>query len=328
MRILRLGRFTLTVAIGASLLASCGALPFDSAQGGLAADGTPPIAAPPALPQASTIGSSSEDLLYVANLHKISVFSYPAGELVGRLHIGYDTFGLCSDPNGDVFVDAGSKIFEFAHGGTKPIATMKSKYGFPLQCAFDPTTGNLAVLDTFDTGPDNVAIYENVTGKVHEYEDYGPFYNLVDCVYDGSGNLFVTGTPPVREPHMGMLGELPKGAHAFTNYEVPLKTDYSLLTGIQWDGTYVTAQEQPPDKHYTLLDRITIESSKAKIVSRTKLDGNLITFEWLYSGAAIGFEGQNRNEIGFWPYPAGGGAAKVLSGYGRRFDAATISVAP
>lgn len=272
--------------------------------------------------------STSEDLLYVAELHKISVFSYPDGRRVGELHLRYDTYGLCSDPNGDIFVAAGEKILEYAHGGTTPIRTLKSKFGIALQCAFDPTSGNLAVVSTINTGPEAVVIYQSVTGKAKSYEDYGPFYNIDDCAYDGNGNLFVTGTPAVRRPHSGALGELPKGAGAFVNYDLRLKSKYSLLVAIQWDGTYVTVQESPPDRHGALLDRIAIADGKAKVASRTKLAGSHIAFKSLYSGAAIGIEGQSRNDIGFWPYPAGGAPLQVLRGYGKDFDAATISVAP
>lgn len=269
--------------------------------------------------------AKGQSLLYASNLHRVDIFSYPAGRRVGRLDIGYDIGGLCSDPKGDVFVDSGSvpsgEIVEYKHGGTDPIAKVKSKFGFPLQCAFDPTTGNLAVIGNYDSGPENIAVYKNVTGEAKDYEDYGPFYNLADCVYDGTGDLFVTGDT-------GAFGELPKGAGAFINYKPSLKTAESALTGIQWDGKYVTAQELPPDKHHALLDRITIAHEGAKVVSRTGLAGSHIRFTWLYSGAAIGFEKENHRAIGFWQYPAGGVAIKVLSGNGIGFDAATISVAP
>jgi hypothetical protein len=316
-----LSRFALSVCAVTVMLAGC-----------IASE--PPIVAPGAMPQTSSIAThaergtswmlpeaKSEDLLYASSLHRIDLFSYPAGRRVGELHIRYDIGGLCSDPKGDVFVDAGAKIFEYEHGGTDPIATIKSKFGFALQCAFDPTTGNLAVIGTIDSGPESVVIYKNVTGKAEAYEDYGPFYSFFDCVYDGSGNLFVTG-------YTGALGELPKGAGDFINYTPSLKTDESVLTGIQWDGKYVTVQELPPDRHHALLDRITIAHKKANVVSRTELAGNHIGFKWLYSGVAIGFEGQDRRAIGFWLYPAGGGTTKVLSGHGIRFNAATISVAP
>ena len=321
MRRWNLSHYAISSCVTAALLAGCGG-------------SQPPIGAPGAMRQTRAIGTHAQrggswmlleakrkDLLYASSLHRIDVFSYPTGRRVGKLRIGYDIGGLCSDPKGDVFVDAGAKVFEYEHGGTDPIAIVKSKFGFPFQCAFDPTTGNLAVISTIDSGPEHITIYKNVTGKAEEYEDYGTFYSFFGCVYDGGGNLFVTG-------YTDALGELPKGADAFINYKPSLKTDESVLAGIQWDGKYVTVQEVPPDKHHALLDRITITHKKATVVSRTELAGNQIRFKWLYSGVAIGFEGQNHHAIGFWLYPAGGGTVKVLSSYGIKFDAATISVAP
>jgi hypothetical protein len=321
MSALRLGRFALNISVGASLLAGCGG-------------SQPPMVAQGAPPQTSAIGARTdlvrswmlpeakrETLLYASSLRRIDVFSYPAGRRVGELRIGPYIGGLCSDPKGDVFVDTDQKIFEYQHGGTDPIATVKSKFGFALQCTFDPTTGNLAVVGTFDSGPENIAVYKNVTGKAEDYSDDGPFYSFVGCVYDGSGNLFVSG-------YTGALGELPSGADTFVNYTPSLKTGDSVLTGIQWDGKYVTVQELPPDKHHALLDRITIKHNKAKVAGRTELVGNHIEFKQLYSGVAIGFEGQHHRTIGFWRYPAGGGTINVLSGNRIRFDAATISVAP
>jgi hypothetical protein len=314
----------LGISVAAAMLTACGG-------------SQPPIAPGGALPQTSAVRARAdlgrsrmlpeakrEALLYASSGHGVDVFSYPAGRPVGKLRIGYNIGGLCSDPKGEVFVDvfrANGEILEYEHGGTEPIATIKSEFGFPLQCAFDPTTGNLAVIDTFNSGPENVAIYQNGTGNGKSYEDYGPFYSFNSCAYDGSGNLFVSG-------YSGALGELPKGAGAFINYKPALKTDESVLAGIQWDGTYVTIQELPPETDHALLDRITIAHKEAKVVSRTKLAGNHIRFKWLYSGAAIGLEGQKQNAIGFWPYPAGGRTTKVLSDHAMRFGDATISVAP
>jgi hypothetical protein len=321
MRSLRLiSRLFLGTAASTSLLAGCSALPPSPPNGALPqtsavrtpADGTDSWMLPEA---------KSQDLLYAAISHQIDIFSYPQGRLVGELRTGYLTGGLCSDPEGDVFVDGNGEILEYAHAGKNPIATVKSQYGYPLQCAFDPTTGNLAVIDTYFTGPDNIAVYQNVTGKAEDYYDYGPFYGFYQCTYDGTGDLFVTG-------YVAALGELPNGGNAFVNYKPALKTDNSDLTGIAWDGTYVTVQEVPASKDRALLDRITIAHKKAKVVSRTRLDGSNIGFRWLYSGAAIGLEGKYHHRIGFWRYPAGGGAVNVLRENGKSFDAITISVAP
>lgn len=93
------------------------------------------------------------NLLYVSDQDapgKLLAFSYPQGELVGEVTVPSDyPGGLCSDSVGDVFVTtfgpySQSYVYEYAHGGTEPIATLVDP-GDSNGCAIDPKTGNLAV---------------------------------------------------------------------------------------------------------------------------------------------------------------------------------------
>ena len=75
--------------------------------------------------------------------------------------------GECVDGAGNVFVTNSFKgqILEYAHGGTTPIATLSDPNQYPIDCAVDPTTGNLAVTNYFaKTGPGSVAIYQGAQG--------------------------------------------------------------------------------------------------------------------------------------------------------------------
>jgi hypothetical protein len=271
---------------------------------------------PPA--QASLRGATTQsNLLYIGARHKVRVLEFPDGHSVSDLRLQFGILGgLCSDPSGDVYLDEGQWTYEFAHGGTHSIASVVSPFGFPYQCAFDATTGNLAVI-TGTSKNDEIAVYEHFTGKAHEYP---PNEILNDCSYDGSGDLFVT-TP-------WALAELPKGAKTFTSYTPKLKSADSELTGIQWDGTYLVVQETQPSKAFTFLDRITIDHKHVKIVSRTKLVGSNIAFKSLFSSIAVGLYGPAHNEIGFWNYPAGGKPLKLLDRFKVAFYAATVSAAP
>jgi hypothetical protein len=261
--------------------------------------------------------TTQSNLLYIGARHKVRVLEFPDGRSVGELGLLGILGGLCSDPSGDVYFDVGQWTYEYPHGGTHLIASVLSPFGFPLQCAFDATTGNFAYI----TGGSNpaIAVYEHFTGKAHEYPPK-EYHILNDCVYDGSGDLFVT-TPWV-------LAELPKGAKTFTTYTLKLKSVDSELTGIQWDGTYLVAQETPPSKSFTFLDRITINHKHVEIVSRTKLVGSEVSFRSLFSSTAIGLDDRASNEIGFWNYPAGGKPSKLLNRFKTAFYAATVSAAP
>ena len=138
----------------------------------------------------STIGTSGDD---------IYIFSYPQGKLVGQLSLPqYAPMGLCSDDNGNVFVTTfgdettlTSYVYEYAHGGTAPIATLNDP-GFGNDCSVDHATHNLAVanwfglLGSFDHG--SIAIYQDATGTAKPYYD-SSIYWYQWCAYDDVGNL-------------------------------------------------------------------------------------------------------------------------------------------
>ena len=75
--------------------------------------------------------SSSGDLLYVGSEeYGIFVLTFPQGKLVTQFEPPDSALplGMCSDQSGDVFVLAENNpeglIYEYAHGGTSPIATL------------------------------------------------------------------------------------------------------------------------------------------------------------------------------------------------------------
>jgi hypothetical protein len=259
-------------------------------------------------------------LIYAASDKDIDVVSYTSGALVAKIATGQYVAGLCSDPGGHVYVSAGTWIFKYEYGGTSPVAKVKSRYGFPEACAFDPTTGNLAVVGSFDSGPENVAVYKNYSGKPTDYVD-DDFYDFAAVTYDDSGDLFAT------DGFSNLLGELAAGQSKFHNARVTTRMKSSRLIGIQWDGKYLAVQEAPPSAHAAIIDRVTA-SSAPKVVSRARYDGKDIHFAWLSNGVAIGLEGGYALRIGLWSYPSGGSPLDLFGGYGRRLSAATLSLPP
>ena len=96
----------------------------------------PPIGAPGAMPQTSANahraahgkswmrGDTYGDLIYAVASTEIALLTYPDGVKVGQIKQDRGQY-LCSDPtNGNVFVTSDTKVFEYAHGGTTPIATL------------------------------------------------------------------------------------------------------------------------------------------------------------------------------------------------------------
>jgi hypothetical protein len=142
-------RFALGIGVAAALLSACGA-------------SQPPIGAPGAMPQ--SLGTSThlmrrpswmapdatrKNLLYISDVGTNDVYVYESLslKLAGTLTGFSEPQGECSDAAGNVWITNTnmSQIIEYAHGGTTPIATLSDPYEFPVGCAVDPRSGNLAV---------------------------------------------------------------------------------------------------------------------------------------------------------------------------------------
>jgi len=196
-----IGALCLSVAF--AMLAGCGALQL-------------PIATSVAVQQTSAIATHAEhskswmlpsaktgDLLYVSSSDgSVYVYRYLNRQLVGALSGFIKPLGECVDRSGNVFITAyssvtetSSSIYEYAHGGSSPIATL-SDPGHAFGCSIDPSTGNLAVANPYDpANPYNVAygsvaIYQGASGSPAMY--YPSDFGIAMCGYDTKGNLYVT----------------------------------------------------------------------------------------------------------------------------------------
>jgi hypothetical protein len=248
MRSRDLNCFALNVCVAAAMLAGCGGSQVAPTGG-------------PMISSHATRGKSwmlpeakSQDLLYVARSSpgEVSVYTYPKGKPVGTISIAAPN-GICSDGKGNVFVVGveSQQIYEYAHGGSQPIATLDDSGNNPLACAVDPSSGDLAV--TGGDGLANAAIYQNAQGSPTVYTD--PFAGAFTfCTYDSQSNLFMGG---------GDLFELPKGGNSFV--EIPIMGGPSETSppGIQWDGNYIALQQTGPSrKGPTRIYQISISGSQ------------------------------------------------------------------
>jgi hypothetical protein len=256
--------------------------------------------------------AKSEDLLYVANVYTITVYSYPRGKLVGTLQNFYTPYGECVDKTGNVYITDGKfgKIYEYAHGGTKPIHTVNDPSYRAYGCAIDPTTGNLAVANYSDNSArsGNVAIYRKARGFPKSYIGYG-FYYYYYLGYDPKGNLYVDGLFGSYGDGFE-FGELRKGGGKIN----PILLGQSIAGpgGIQWDGKYVALG----DSAGAVIYQYTFAGSKATLQGTTHLTGagdpvgqfgivgsRVVTANQFFSGYAVLV----------YPYPAGGAATKTIT---------------
>ena len=303
----------LCISAAASILGACA--------------GSPQIGAPAALPQTraethakswmSREASSDELLYYADGIESVYVLSYPAGKLVGTL-TGFDEpVGVCSDANGNVFVTTvrTEAVYEYAHGGTQLLAKLGDYGYYPMGCAVDPVTGNLAVANTKDQNgnPGNVAIYAGATGKPTNYTAPG-FFTYDWCTYDNAGNLYVNG---------GALAEMPYGSQTFNDVSLGVSGE-----GIRWDGQYVAMVNPTAKEVY----RIAVSGSTGTVVGTVNFSGlfPLLGNDFAISAGKIvipygGSQKHRVTRIGQWRYPKGGRLQKIIHQI-NDFEDLTLSV--
>jgi hypothetical protein len=349
MQPLMINRYVFIIGVAAALLAGCGG-------------SQPPIGAPGALMQTRAVAAhanhgkwwmkpeaKNDGLLYVSlteadsNGDDIHVFSYPKGDLVGAFSLPkYEPMGLCSDDKGNVFVTtfanvnytSNSYVYEYAHAGTQPIATL-SDPGFGNDCAIDSTTGNLAVtnalgsLGSFDHG--SVAIFKNASGTATPYYDPDIYWYLW-CVYDTKGNLYVDG---YNEGGAYPLAVLPDGSAAFEN--LTLNDEQVEPESLQWDsGDLIIAAGGLKKRQGTeTLYKVQFSGSVGTIVGSTaiathtksrKRDWN--EGQFVLDGRTLIGPGFNDRDVHVWRFPSGGFPIRSLDVAVWGSYGVAVSVAP
>lgn len=276
--------------------------------------------------------ASDQNLLYISSNDRGNVYAYayPQGKLVGTLTGFISPFGECSDAAGDVFIVASSTpsmtastIYEYAHGGTSPIATLNDPNG-AFGCAVDPSTGNLAASGA------GIAIFTHATGIPKLYFSSVPFYY---CGYDPHGNLFLTGIN--GQSGNANLYELADGSSDLKQ----ISLDATLYIGsqapsVQWNGRYLTVSSNPWRKPITIY-RLHISGSKGHVVGSTMLTSRLNYYfgqTWTQGRTIIGFGLFKRGyqNAYFWPFPKGGhpgGSIRKVAQIKQELSGATVSLA-
>jgi hypothetical protein len=320
MKSLGLGRCALAIGAAAALLAGCGG-------------SQPPIGAPGAMAQGNHVAgpASNEALLYASrNFNGVDVFAYPSlkprGKLTGFEYVSrsyyFSPVGLCTDTKGNIFVagylyiDGGARsgqVYEFAHGGQTPIATLSEKYpGYG--CAVDPSTGDLAETSPYSSvaGHGSVAIFTKGRGKPKYYVNSDTL-QFTFCAYDDAGDLFIA------ENESTGIGELPKGAASFQQLQL---SNEAAVTSVQWTGGMLAVSGSSGAKRNisNFIYQVEVTNGVAQIVGTTALQGlhGRRAFGQFWIDGEYVTEPAVRTDRGdverllMWGYPAGGSPIKKL----------------
>lgn len=134
-----------------------------------------------------------------AGTDDVYIYTMPEMQLKGTL-TGFDEpQGECSDTHGNIYIanTDGLQVLEYSRAGTL-LNTYPDNYGYPVGCAVDPKTGNLAVADIYGlSGAGQVLVFSspsssptvltNPTGYYYYFAGYGPGSDLWVAGRDASG---------------------------------------------------------------------------------------------------------------------------------------------
>jgi hypothetical protein len=259
----------------------------------------------------SRLPEGGGDLLYVSSYTSSAVKSYTWPKLthIGTLRHFTEQDGLCADAKGDIFVvnTNANNIVEYAHGGTKPIATLADlpKY-YPAFCAVDRTTGDLAVTN-FPYGPygsvtGNLVIYHHARGTPKAYTFSGIYYYYM-CAYDDHGNLVVDGS---SSNAVVTLATMPHGESALRL--LTLNQDLAFPGGVQWDGKYWAIGDQRGNVY-----RFDIKGTTGTKVGTTVLNGANGVYDFYIAKGQIIAPEYGANQAQVFAYPGGGVATMTIT---------------
>jgi hypothetical protein len=283
-------------------------------------------------------------LLYVesdTSPFDVYVYNYASGKQVGKLTGFTDTFGMCVDAPGDVWITdllAGT-VTEFAHGLKTPLQTIRVGDNLqPTGCSISPINGDLAVA-TLGTPFGSVEVFKHAEGKVrHSYQSdvcVGP----QALGYDNKGNLYIEGLGGGSQV---LLCELPfkSGKLQVDSFDQSINS----ADGVMWDGKYVTLADglsgsvnlyQVKSSHKgvvktvgttTLVDQ---NCSSLLVLGPFAVGQKNTPLNDVQATTVVGVNGYcNPVHVDYWVYPAGGNPQKTLPFGPANPGYQAVSIAP
>ncbi|HYL26617.1 MAG TPA: hypothetical protein VEW74_02215 [Candidatus Nitrosotalea sp.] len=258
-------------------------------------------------------------LLFVSDSGTADVYIYnlSALKLVGTLTGFEQPQGECSDNKGNVWVtDTSAKtIYELSHRGHLE-NELKDSSGYPVACAWDPTTRNLAVMNLFGTGSNAgaVLVYPPGSSGPSVYTNSAQYYYNFGG-YDGNGNLFFDGR---NASGNFMLSELPKGENSAHTVSVTGGTIY-FPGMVQWNvpkKTLIVGDQSCGNEYVSCLYTLAIGKNGGTIESETSLQNYTggqvcdlvqgILYGSKIAGSDFDFCGSDLSATYVWSYPTGG----------------------
>ncbi len=281
------------------------------------------------------LARSKTPVLFVsdAGTADVYIYSVPSLNLIGTITGFSQPQGLCDDDKGNVWVtDTNAQIvYELSHRGYLE-NELAITAGYPEGCAWDPTTGNLAVFDLFSgSGSGNVLIYPKGSRTPTQYTNSEQVYYYFGG-YDPYGDLFFDG---LDTSGAFILSKLTKGSKsAFSVGFTGRKVRFPGM--VQWDVArkgLLLGDQSCRSPYASCLYRVQFYGSRAHIKGEAYLETyngaevcdlvQGVEYNKRFYGSDYNFCGSANSATYSWPYPFG----RQPTAYNDSTDSAPIGAA-
>jgi hypothetical protein len=250
--------------------------------------------------------AKSGALLYVTGGADVDVFQWPTLRTAGVLTGFQQTTGACVDAAGDVWIaDAyAQKLYEYAHGGTTPIATLDDAASFPNGCAVDKRNGNLVAGNEYNNnvGHGSITLYRRAAGEGTIYYD-SSLDDVFSLDYAPNGNLYLDGWTGYS---FGMQKFVRK---QFENFTIK-GTTIGYPGGVQYWKNQLTVADAGTVYTTATIYRI---NKYGKVLGQTSMGQAHQSYQYqIINGKVICACFEDRN-VQIYPYPSGGTPTRTFT---------------
>ncbi len=240
-------------------------------------------------------------------------YDYPKGTgPIGEIS-GTDAQGECTSGKSTFWIvnSGNNDLAEYTYNGKKLIKTLSiSDSGEPAGCAVNSTNGDIAVTLL---GEGAVILFKGGKQKGETVED-----GLAETYFDGydaKGDLFVDGVTAESTA----LVEMAAGSKTFENVSLP--NTIKFPGSVQWDGKYVTVNDQEGGAiyRYAIADDVATLKGTVELTGTSDCSGTWIAQPYVFCADA------GLADAPVFKYPGGGDSIATLSGSGLPISVVQVS---
>ncbi len=243
---------------------------------------------------------------YISNFYGSDIlsFDYPKSDAsTGTISGVTDAQGMCTSgligkKDWWVVASGSDEVEEFAVNGTSPIATLSESTGEPAGCSVD-SKGDVAVSIL---GAGDVVVFKGGKGSGTAISDGLTSTYFVG--YDKKGDIFVDGDSATG---VG-FAEMAAGKSSFTAITLPNTIEFP--GGVQWDGKYITINDQEGLAIY----QYTVSGTSAKLEGTVSYSGASDCVDTWIAGKYFICPDAGDENGKIYAYPKGGAALATLTG--------------